>query len=122
MWCACVCARLPQEVNVSAINFLVFYFKLFRYIGQAPRMGIIFQTLQTAAFDLMLFCIMFVLCVFATAFYVVFSADAKSVKTLSDAMGALLRMMIGDFDYAELSEVRALASLLPCSRSGFNMQ
>ena len=52
---------------------------------------------------------MFVLCVFAfaTAFYVVFSADAKSVKTLSDAMGALLRMMIGDFDYSELSEVSA---------------
>ena len=45
-------ARVAQEVNVSAINFLVFYFKIFRYIGKAPRMGIIFQTLQTAAFDL----------------------------------------------------------------------
>jgi len=95
-----------QELNVFAVNFFLIYFKLFKYLNRVPRMGVVFETLRNAMFDLFLFSIMFMVCMFgfAASFYVVFSAEVESCKTLADAFGTLFRVILGDFDYRAFSD------------------
>jgi hypothetical protein len=40
---------------------------------------------------------------FSAAYYVTFGAEVARFRSLGDAMGALMRMLLGDFNYDELS-------------------
>jgi Ca2+-binding EF-hand superfamily protein len=68
-----------------------------------------------AAVDLGLFMIMFmlVMCAMTAAFWMAFGGSLTNYQTFSVAMMTLLRMAIGDFDYAELEEThRVLGPVL----------
>jgi len=70
-----------------------------------PRMDSILLTVSGCAFDLILFSITFSLVMFgfSASFYVVFGPEVEDYKTLGDSFGALMRMLLGDFDYAAIS-------------------
>eukprot|EP00898_Chlorokybus_atmophyticus_P001011 jgi/Chlat1/1910/Chrsp149S02222 len=87
-----------QELNASALNFFLVYFKIFKYLRSVPRMDAILRTLSNAGFDLLLFSIMgsIVLFGFAAAYYVV------GFKSFSESCSSLVRFLLGDFAYGDL--------------------
>eukprot|EP00899_Mesostigma_viride_P023042 jgi/Mesvir1/3922/Mv19863-RA.2 len=95
-----------QELNVSALNFFLIYFKFFKFLRKVPRMDAILVTVSSAAVDLLLFTAMAVIVLFgfAAAFYVCFGPEVEDYKSLGDSWGALMRALLGDFDYKALSK------------------
>lgn len=104
-----------QELNISAINFFLIYFKIFKYLRFMPRMDSILVTVHACSFDLLLFVIMasIVLFGFGAAFYVSFGADVYEYRTLSAAHSTLALILLGDFDYAAIYDSnKVMAPLL----------
>lgn len=104
-----------QELNLSALNFFLLYFKIFKYLQDVPRMDAILLTITGAALDLFLFVIMsgIVLVGFAAAFYVCFGMAVADYRTVSDSFGALIQALLGVFDYKALSQANfVMAPLL----------
>lgn len=102
------------ELDLMAVNLFTLYLKVFKYLQKIPRMDIMIVTVQRAAFDLLLFIFMAFLVMFgfSAAFYVTFGGNLHNYKTLGDALGALNRIALGDFDYAELYDTNPLMAPL----------
>ena len=47
-----------QELNLLAFNFFLFYFKIFKYVYNLPKMGMIVATITTAFMELVIFSVM----------------------------------------------------------------
>mmetsp|Transcript_18147 Transcript_18147/g.59274 ORF Transcript_18147/g.59274 Transcript_18147/m.59274 type:complete len:1019 (-) Transcript_18147:50-3106(-) len=104
-----------QELNAAAFNFFIMYCKVFKYLQYVPRMDSIILTVSGCMFDIALFMIMFmtVMFGFSAAFYVIFGPEVPEFKSLGDSFGALMRSLLGDFDYGALSDANsALAPIL----------
>ena len=104
-----------QELNLSALNFFLLYFKIFKYLHDIPRMDAILLTITGAALDLFLFVIMagIVLLGFAAAFYVCFGMFVADFRTVSDSLGSLIQALLGVFDYQALQQANyVMAPLL----------
>mmetsp|Transcript_18173 Transcript_18173/g.61824 ORF Transcript_18173/g.61824 Transcript_18173/m.61824 type:complete len:1064 (+) Transcript_18173:206-3397(+) len=110
-----------QELNVSAINFFLMYFKIFKYLQHVPRMNSLLVTVSTGFVDLVLFMIIFLLVMwgFAAAFYVSFGADLFEYSTPGNSFSTLLRILLGDFDYPALVEQNAI--MAPALFISFNI-
>ena len=93
-----------QELNVSALNFFLLYFKIFKYLREVPRMDAILVTISGAATDLCLFMLMasLVLIGFSAAFYVAFGMTVHGYRSIGNSFGSLIQALLGAFDYNEL--------------------
>jgi len=97
-------ATANNELNIISLNFFLIYFKIFKYMANVPRMGSILQTLRFAAVDLMLFMVLVLIIYFgfSAAFYVCFGHANRDFRSLGDSVGALNRIVLGDYDYPAL--------------------
>ena len=93
-----------QELNVSALNFFLLYFKIFKYLREVPRMDAILVTISGAATDLCLFMLMssIVLIGFSAAFYVSFGMTVSGYRSIGSSFGTLIQALLGSFDYNAL--------------------
>ena len=103
-----------QELNISALNFFLLYFKVFKYLRHMPRMDAILVTISSAATDLAMFIIMsgIVLVGFAAAFYVCFGMSVSEYRSIGDAFGSLIQALLGEFDYQDLSDANSVMAPL----------
>ncbi|GAQ87018.1 hypothetical protein KFL_003260010, partial [Klebsormidium nitens] len=99
-----------QELNVSALNFFLVYFKLFKFLSRVPRMEVILSTLTLAAVDLCLFSVTAVIIMFgfSAAFYVCFGMEVYRWRTLGASLGSLVRLILGDIDYDSMVQANAI--------------
>jgi len=99
-----------MEVNVSAVNFFIIYFKIFKYLENVPRMNTILKTLSAAVVDIALFLVLVIIVYFGftCAFFICFGMQMYNFRTFGDSFGALSRMVLGDFDYPALVATNAI--------------
>jgi hypothetical protein len=90
---------------VNAINALLMWMKIFKYLSITKRLLRISTALGKVVSDVSAF--LFVLGVVFIAFsisgYLLFGNDVKDFSTLGDAYLKLYRVMLGDWDYAEFA-------------------
>lgn len=103
-------AFATQELNISALNFFLLYFKVFKYLKSVPRMDAILVTISGALVDLFLFLIMaaIVLTGFAAAFYVCFGMDVQAYRSVGNSFGSLIQALLGVFDYNALRDANSI--------------
>jgi len=99
-----------KELNISAFNFFLVYFKIFKFLGSVPRMNSILKTCSNAAFDLWLFSVMAVIVLtgFAAAFYTCFGSSVGQYKTIGSALSGLLLTSLGDINYSDLVDANGV--------------
>ena len=106
------------EANLMAINAILVYFKVFKYLNRVPFMNTLFATLGKASKQLFYFNIVFFIVMFAScsSFYIGFSTDVYDYRSLGASMISLIRFILGDTDIRELVYHNAyLASFLSFS-------
>ena len=103
-----------SELNVSAINFFLLYFKIFKFLTEVPRMNSIIHTVARCVTDIFFFLIMACIVIFGftAAFYVCFGMQLAEFKTLGDSFGALMRLTLGDFDYQAMADTNSIMAPL----------
>ena len=103
-----------SELNVSAINFFLLYFKIFKFLGEVPRMNSIIHTVTRCVTDIFFFMVMACIVIFGftAAFYVCFGMQLPEFKTLGDSFGALMRLLLGDFDYQAMADTNSIMAPL----------
>eukprot|EP00873_Tetraselmis_striata_P002177 jgi/Tetstr1/422441/TSEL_013279.t1 len=103
-------AFATQELNVSALNFFLLYFKVFKYLRDVPRMDAILVTISGALVDLFLFIIMaaIVLIGFSAAFYVCFGMDVAEYRSMGNSFGSLIQALLGVFNYGALRDANSI--------------
>ena len=106
---------LQQVQNLNALNALLLFLKVFKYLAIIPQMNLLFGTLAAAGLELLLFSVLFsiVLLGFAMSFYVAFGLDVYGYRSVSASLISLFQFVLGIFDYEELwASNRVLAPLL----------
>ena len=107
--------QLQQVQNLNAINALLLFLKVFKYLALAPQMDLLFGTLQVAGLELVLFSFLFSIVIlgFAMAFYMAFGLEVHGYRSVSASLISLFQLVLGIFDYDELwSANRVLAPVL----------
>ncbi|GMR48329.1 hypothetical protein PMAYCL1PPCAC_18524, partial [Pristionchus mayeri] len=90
--------------NIAAIILFFAWIKVFKYISFNKTMSQLSATLSRSAKDIGGFAVMFFVFFFAYAQfgYLVFGTQIKDYSTFYDAVFALLRTILGDFDFHAL--------------------
>ncbi|UPR03093.1 polycystin cation channel protein [Chloropicon primus] len=103
-----------SELNVSAVNFFLLYFKIFKFMTEVPRMNSIIGTVTRCVTDIFFFMVMACIVIFGftAAFYVCFGMQLAEFKTLGDSFGALMRLLLGDFDYQAMADTNSIMAPL----------
>ena len=96
-------------IAVMAVNVFLNWFKLIAYLSLNPTFAMMSNTLSRAAGGccgfLGIFCI--ILYGFAQAHAMVFQGRVYAFRTVGQTTFALLRSLLGDFDFAQLQESHA---------------
>jgi len=100
--------------NIESLTVLVLAFKSMKYFKLSHDLNILKLTLQQAVKDLLTFFIMMI--VLFTGFVVValniFGANAEGYRDPVTSLGTLFLILLGEFDYEEMSSVSALWALV----------
>ena len=92
-----------------AVNVFLNWFKLIAYLSLNPTFAMMAHTLKTAATGCLgflgIFCI--ILYGFAQAHAMVFQGRVYAFRTVGQTAFALVRSLLGDFDFAQLQESHA---------------
>merc|ERR1711865_253582 len=97
---------IQQERNLNAINGVLCWFKVFKYLEIFPKLAMLTNTLISARQDLILFLavLMIVIIGFVLSFYLGFNSVLEDYSTMTHCLYTLLRQMFGDFDMDQLLE------------------
>ena len=92
---------------LSATCTLVGFIKIFKYLRLNKRMKILWDTLNTAMYDLFYMMVVSFLIVsgFAVSGNLIFGQNLSEFKTVSSSISTLLRSLLGDFDYKKMVEL-----------------
>ena len=95
---------LEQVQNLNAVNALLLFVKVFKYLAVIPQMNLLFGTLAVAGLELVLFSILFSIVIlgFAMSFYQAFGLDVHGFRSVSASLMSLFQFVLGIFDYDEL--------------------
>lgn len=87
-----------------ALNAVLTWLKIFKYLNYFPNMQILTRTLAAARWPLMSFsAIMSVVLIgCGHSFFLAFNLDIIEYRTFFNSVMALLRMAVGDFNYNDL--------------------
>lgn len=113
--CAEIASFVNQVNNVLALNVIIAYLKLFKFLRFSPRMAVLLQTMSSAFDGLIAFVIMLGILFYgySLAFYAAFSNDIFGFSTLALSGQTLFSAMLGDFNYEEMRRTnRVLAPIL----------
>jgi hypothetical protein len=97
-----------------ALNAMLMWCKLFKYIGVIPQMGVLLTVLGQAGPSVMIFTIVaMVPCIgLSLSYHVVFGAVVKNYSSPYLALNSVMRMAVGDFDFDEIYGEHPMMSLL----------
>lgn len=103
-------AWYARLLNIYALNSVLTWIKILKYLDFHPQMTILIATLRKGAKSLAIFMLTLaiVLVGYGQAFFMSFGLEVYSYRDLWSSAVALLRMSLGDFDYAELAQANPL--------------
>lgn len=103
-----VAVAFQDIVTVAGFIGVVGAIKLFKYLALQKRMSLIWLTLGKAAPELAAFTLALFIVVFGYGFlsHMLFGAYLPAFHSYEECIASLLRMAVGDFDYATLARER----------------
>lgn len=86
------------------VNSAIMWFRLFKYIGVVPQMGILLQVLAKAGPSVLIFTIVAMIpCMgISLSYHVAFGATLQAYSTFGLSLNTLMRMAVGDFNFSEI--------------------
>ncbi|KAJ8962227.1 hypothetical protein NQ318_018199 [Aromia moschata] len=96
--------------NIFVVTLFVAYVKVFKFLNFNRTMGQLNNTLRKSAMDILGFSLMFFIIYFAFAEvgYLLFGSQVEHYSSFGTAMFALLRTILGDFNYAEIEQANRI--------------
>lgn len=107
-----VAERYVYIFTLAGFIGLLFTLKLFRYFSVSLQMQALFNTMMRAAPDLMAFMFGFVVLVSGFAFSgsMLWGSTLAEYHNMASAFASLLRLSLGDFDYARLAAAQPVVT------------
>ena len=104
------------ENNLMAINALLVYFKIFKFLASFSQVDTIIQTLRNASVQIGLFLVVFftVMLAYSCAFFLAFGHDVYHYRGVSHSMISLFRLLLGDIDIEPLLHTNPLLTVFLC--------
>lgn len=92
---------------LTAINCLLSFIKVFKYVTISPNLSLLNSTITSAADELFTFCILFVFVflAFTQAFTIAFSSQLAECMDFGSSFVSLWLIVIGVFDFKQFQEV-----------------
>jgi len=92
------------ENNVLAIEALLVYFKVFKYVGHVPYIRRFGASMAKARKDMAAFLVVFAITMlsFATAFHLAFGTDVHELRDMGASFMTLMRFIVGDINVQPL--------------------
>jgi uncharacterized membrane protein YgcG len=84
----------------SALNCIVTFLKVFKYLRPIKKLALFTETLRLASGDMAYMCVIIavILLAFGSSFHLAFGPDVKAYVNLPTSMLSLFRATLGDFD------------------------
>eukprot|EP00002_Diphylleia_rotans_P013399 TRINITY_DN2620_c0_g1_i8.p1 TRINITY_DN2620_c0_g1~~TRINITY_DN2620_c0_g1_i8.p1 ORF type:complete len:826 (+),score=159.59 TRINITY_DN2620_c0_g1_i8:205-2682(+) len=102
---------LHEQIKVlAAINTVLCYFRIFRYLSAHHRMGELTRTLSVARNDILYFLLMFMIIFvgFMQAFYIAFGSTVTRFRTLRQTLYGLFTSILGEVSLDEITNANQL--------------
>jgi hypothetical protein len=98
--------ELAMATKLQATNTFLNWFKMITYLSYAPSFAVLTDTLSTAAPEILGFAFIFFVIFFgfAQAHAMVLNTKLEQFRSLGDAHFALMRSLLGDFDFGQLRD------------------
>ncbi|XP_054845999.1 polycystin-2 [Eublepharis macularius] len=95
-----------QFSNIAAVTMFFVWIKLFKFISFNRTMNQLSTTMSRCAKDILGFAIMFfiIFIAYAQLAYLVFGTQVDDFSTFQGSIFAQFRILLGDFDFAEIEE------------------
>ena len=95
-----------EQQHIMAFNAILTWLKVFKFLEYHPSMSVLTVTLTKASSALVFWTAAFVIVLIGSGqgFYLAFGLDLYEYRGIGPAWLSLLRMAVGDFDYAQLEE------------------
>ena len=95
-----------EQQHIMAFNAILTWIKVFKFLEYNPNMSILTTTLLKAGGPIVSFMWTFIIVLVGSGqgFYLAFGLDLYEYRGIIPAWLSLLRMAVGDFDYAQLEE------------------
>jgi hypothetical protein len=103
-----------MQININACNTILTFLKVLKYVQLNDKLNILTRTLALSQDNIIGVLGLFVYIVFGFAMvgYVLYGENVFGFRTVDASYNTLMRMLIGDMDYVELSNEQRGATLL----------
>lgn len=93
-------------LDLSSVSLLLIFFSLLKYMAMNRSLSFLQSTIGAALIDLYFFLIMLITFMLGFAFmaYLAFGSHAKSFSEITKSLVTCFEMLVGSFDYQEMSE------------------
>ena len=97
---------LQTYLNLSSFNILLIYFRIMNYVTINKALRFLQDTMRIAMVDILYFLVMLMIILIGFVFmaYLSFGHTLAHYKTIQEAFITCFAMMVGEFDYPELSK------------------
>lgn len=98
------------EMYVSMVNGFLVWIKMFKYLSFSKRLTFLFLILRRSSTDFIVFgfVILVFVCAFGMSGFLVFSPDVRDFRTFQHAFANLIRYIVSDMNFEELSHSNSL--------------
>eukprot|EP00760_Papus_ankaliazontas_P027229 PhM_4_TR3225/c0_g1_i1/m.45012 len=95
-----------QQIYLNSVNTIITFIKILKYAQLNPRLNVLSRTLSEAKENMVGLIVLFVLVVTAYAItgFGLFGPTMWEFRSVDASYGALIRMMVGSFDYDAMKE------------------
>eukprot|EP01062_Namystynia_karyoxenos_P081220 TRINITY_DN8882_c0_g1_i1.p1 TRINITY_DN8882_c0_g1~~TRINITY_DN8882_c0_g1_i1.p1 ORF type:complete len:1287 (+),score=386.87 TRINITY_DN8882_c0_g1_i1:165-4025(+) len=102
------------QAYFNAMNIVVTYLKLLKFVRMHPKLNVLTRTLGESAENIVVVLVVFLLVLFAyaVAANTIFGSSMVDFKDINTSFSSCMRILLGDFDYSRMREEnRAVAYL-----------
>eukprot|EP01012_Entosiphon_sulcatum_P069175 TRINITY_DN9981_c0_g1_i2.p1 TRINITY_DN9981_c0_g1~~TRINITY_DN9981_c0_g1_i2.p1 ORF type:complete len:816 (+),score=133.12 TRINITY_DN9981_c0_g1_i2:482-2929(+) len=93
--------------DLSSINGLLCWLKVFKFLSQSPHFNLLSETLKRSFNDIV--ALIFYICVIMVGFtlmgHLLYGDSVDRFRSMGRSFGSLFRMVLGDFTYDDLNDV-----------------
>jgi hypothetical protein len=97
---------LKYYLDLSSLSLLLIFLRLIKFMQMSKSLSFLQNTISEAIVDIYFFCIMLGALMLGFVFmaYLAFGPHAKSFSSITSALTTCFQMIIGDFNYKEMSD------------------
>eukprot|EP01065_Artemidia_motanka_P044033 TRINITY_DN6206_c0_g4_i1.p1 TRINITY_DN6206_c0_g4~~TRINITY_DN6206_c0_g4_i1.p1 ORF type:complete len:1207 (+),score=395.90 TRINITY_DN6206_c0_g4_i1:96-3716(+) len=102
------------QVYFNALNMIITYLKLLKFVRMHPKLNVLTRTLGEAAENIVVVLLVFILVLFAysIAGNTIFGSGMTGFKDITTSFSTCMRILLGDFDYPRMREENRVMAYL----------